>query len=117
MELRKVLEPLHVFTRLWIANSSWKTLRGFGEHPALRPGSPHHLPMTACPAFALRQPFRYSQSSGEPCSSEQFNYAKHLCLPVTTESHCFGVLFLGTFAPAAWDAEETHLFEMLAQSI
>ena len=117
MELRKVLEPFHVFTRLWIANPSWKTLRGFGEHPALRPGSPHHLPMTACPAFALRQPFRYTQTTGEPCASEQFNYAKHLCLPVINESNCFGVMFLGTYAGNAWDTEEIHLFEMLAQSI
>ncbi len=117
VEVRKVLEPFHVFARLWIANPSWKTLRGLGEHPALRPGSPHHLPMTACPAFALRQPFRYSQVDGEPCSSEQFNYAKHLCLPVINESSCFGVLFLGTFAAHPWDTEETHLFEMLAQSI
>ena len=116
-ELRKALEPFHVYPRLWIANASWRTLQGLGEHPALRPGSPHHLPMTACPAFALRQPFRYSQSEGEPCSSEQFYYAKHLCLPVMNENNCFGVLFLGTYGTHAWDAEEMHLFEMLAQSI
>src|SRR5207244_1895290 len=69
------------------------------------------------PAFALRQPFTYSQTKGDPCLSEQFNYAKHLCLPVVIENHCFGVLFLGTYAGGPWDTEEIHLFEMLAQSI
>lgn len=116
-ELRDTLKPFHVFPRLWIANSAWKTLRGTGEHPALRPGSPHHLPMHACPAFALRQPFRYDQRGGDPCSSEQFNYTKHLCLPIINEQECFGVLFLGTYIVEAWDPEELHLFEMLAQSI
>src|SRR5438552_5381194 len=71
-ETRKALEPFGVHPRLWIADLSWKTLLGLGEHPALRPGSPHHLPVTACPAFALRQPFLYSQKEPDPCRSEQF---------------------------------------------
>ena len=117
-ELRKALEPFRVYTRLWIANNAWKTLSGLGEHPALRPGSPHHLPMIACPAFALRQPFRYSQKAGEPCSGRN-----NLITPITSafqllmRGTCFGVLFLGTFAPQGWDAEEIHLFEMLAQAV
>jgi len=116
-ELRQALEPFRVHVRLWIANQAWKTLRGLGEHPALRPGSPHHLPMTACPAYALRKPFRYNQKEGEPCASEQFHFPQHLCLPITNESNCFGVLFLGTDAHEDWDTEEIHLFEMLAQSV
>lgn len=116
-ELREALKPFRVYPRLWIADAAWKTLRGVGEHPALRPGSLHHLPMAACPAFSLKHPFRYSQAAGDPCPSEQFNYAKHLCLPVVNERDCFGVLFLGTYAPAPWDTEELRLFEMLAQSV
>src|SRR5262245_42467241 len=81
-ELKNVLRRIQVHPRLWIANTPWKTLEGVGEHPALRPGSAHHLPMAACPAFALKHPFRYDQESGDPCSSEQFNYYKHLCLPI-----------------------------------
>ena len=116
-ELRAALAPFRVHARLWIANQSWKTLRGFGEHPALRPGSPHHLPMTACPAFALRRPFHYRHKTGNLCSSEQFNFMQHLCLPIINETNCFGVLFLGAYGDTDWDAEEVHLFEMLAQSV
>jgi len=117
-DLRAALEPFQVHVRLWIANQAWKTLSGTGEHPALRPGSPNHLPMTACPAFALRRPFHYSQTKGvEPCSSEQFNYARHLCLPIINEQTCFGVLFLGAYGNPTWDGEEIRLFEMLAQSV
>lgn len=115
--LNKALRPLQVFPRLWVLNAGWKTLQGFGEHPALRPGSPHHLPTLACPAYALRKPFRHNQTDGEPCASEQFNYAKHLCLPVVYDPDCYGVLFLGSYGPKAWNAEDLHLFEMLAQSI
>lgn len=117
IELRKALAPFGVHPRLWIANPEWKTLRGLGEHPALRPGSLHHLPMSACPAFALRKPFRYSQTSGDPCLSEQFNYFKHMCLPVMTENLSFGVLFLGTYGTNEWDTDEIHLYEMLAQAV
>jgi signal transduction histidine kinase len=115
--LQAVLKPLQVHSRLWIANASWNALSGVGEHAALRPGSPHHLPTSACPAFALRRAFRYTQTNGDPCRSEQFNYAKHLCLPMSTDDHCFGVLFLGSYEPPNWPAEDVHLFEMLAKSI
>ena len=115
--LSQVLKPLEVSSRLWIVNNAWKTLQGVGEHPALRPGSPHHLPMVACPAFALRRTFRFRQGHTDPCPSEQFNYAKHLCLPVANEQECFGVLFLGSYAKSSWDPEDLHLFDMLAQAI
>jgi signal transduction histidine kinase len=116
-ELRSALEPFRVHVRLWIANQAWKTLRGFGEHPALRPGSSHHLPMTACPAFALRRPFRYNRKEGTSCSSERFNYEQHLCLPIMNERNCFGVLFLGSYDEKEWEEEDVHLFEMLAQAV
>ncbi len=115
--LSDVLKQLGVFSRLWIVNTAWKTLQGMGEHPALRPGSPHHLPTVACPAFALRKPFKFQQGQTHPCPSEQFAYAKHLCLPVANDQECFGVLFLASYAKAAWDPEDLHLFEMLAQAI
>jgi len=114
--LRSTLEPFHVHARLWIANQAWKTLQGLGEHPALRPGAPNHLPMTACPAFALRQPFHYNPARPDPCASEQFNFTQHLCLPIVNEQACFGVLFLGAYGQEMWDTEEMHLFDMLAQS-
>ena len=116
-ELRIALDPFRVSVRLWIANQSWKTLSGLGEHPALRPGSPNHLPMIACPAFARRAPFHYDRTRPEPCSSEQFNFTQHVCLPVTNEQVCFGVLFLGSYARPVWDTEELRLFTMLAQSV
>jgi len=116
-DLRSALDPFHVNVRLWIANQAWKTLSGLGEHPALRPGSPNHLPMSACPAFAQQRPFHYNTAQAEPCSSEQFNYTQHLCLPVMNEQVCFGVLFLGAYEKTRWDAEEIHLFNMLAQSV
>jgi hypothetical protein len=56
VHLQDLLKPFHIHSRLWIYNSGWKTLQGFGEHPSLRPGSSHHLPISACPAFALRRP-------------------------------------------------------------
>ena len=72
--------------------------------------------MTACPAFALRQPFHYNSAKPDPCASEQFNYTQHLCLPIVNEQTCFGVLFLGAYGQEMWDTEEMHLFDMLAQS-
>ena len=36
---------------------------------------------------------------------------------VLGQIHCFGVLFLGTYAANDWNAEELQLFEMLAQAI
>ncbi|MFA5974863.1 MAG: ATP-binding protein [Elusimicrobiota bacterium] len=116
-QLNEVLRPLRVYPRLWILNPAWKTLQGFGEHPALRPGSLHHLPILACPVFALRQPFRYRQAEGNPWFSEQFNYAKHLCLPILNDPDCYGVAFLGSYDTAPWNAEDLHLFDMLMQSI
>lgn len=115
--LNQILKPLEVYSRLWIVNNAWKALHGVGEHPALRPGSAHHLPTVACPAFALRRTFRFRQGQTDPCPSEQFNYARHLCLPVANEQECFGVLFLGSFATSPWDAEDLHLFDMLTQAI
>lgn len=115
--LNEVLRPMQVFSRLWILNTSWKTLRGVGEHPALRPGSPHHLPTLACPAFGLRKPFRYRKNEEEACPSEQFNYAQHLCLPVLSDDDCFGTLFLGSYQSAPWAPEDLHLFDMLSQAI
>lgn len=115
--LSDVLRPLHVHSRLWMLNKSWKTLRGIGEHPAQRPGSPHHLPTLACPAFSLKQPFRFRAGENEPCASEQFNYPQHLCLSITSDDDCFGTLFLGTYRKAPWGPEDLHLFDMLAQAI
>lgn len=115
--LKQVLMPLGVHTRLWIANSQWQTLQGVGEHPAQRPGSPHHLPMSACPAYAYRSPFQYSQKGGDPCSSEQFNYLCHLCLPLRNEDRTFGVLFLGTYEATRWQEGDIELFGMIAQAI
>jgi signal transduction histidine kinase len=115
--LSELLRPLGIFPRLWILNRSWKTLQGVGEHPALRPGSPNHLPTVACPAFALRKPFHYDQRQEQPCPSEQFNYWKHLCIPLLNETDTSGVLFLASYEPSAWKPEEAHLFEMLAHAI
>jgi signal transduction histidine kinase len=115
--LQEILRPFGIHCRVWIVNTAWRTLQGVGEHPALRPGSPHHLPTVACPAFALRRPFRYDEDSVEPCRSEQFNYGKHLCVPLANEQECFGVLFLGSYGQEAWDPEELHLFNVFAQSI
>jgi signal transduction histidine kinase len=115
--LSDLLRPLSVHSRLWILNVSWKTLEGIGEHPALRPGAPNHLPTVACPAFALRTPFRYHQQETDPCRSEQFNYSKHLCIPVRTENESLGVLFLGSYDASPWLPEDGHLFEMLAHSV
>lgn len=115
--LRQVLLPLGVHSRLWVANPNWQTLRALGEHPAQRPGAPQHLPMSACPAYAFRSPFRYTQKKGDPCSSEQFNYQSHLCLPLVNENRSFGVLFLGTYEGTTWKEGDTQLFEMLAQAI
>jgi K+-sensing histidine kinase KdpD len=117
IRLNQVLKPFETYARLWIYNEGWKTLKGAGEHPALRPGSATHLPIRACPAFALRRPFSYDQHQGEPCPSEQFNYTAHLCLPVSSEKDVFGVLFLGTYSKKAWDKQDIHFFEMLAHSI
>jgi signal transduction histidine kinase len=117
LRLNQILKPFETYARLWVYEEGWKTLRGVGEHPALRPGSPAYLPVRACPAFALRKPFRYDQNHGEPCSSEQFNYTSHLCLPVASEKDVFGVLFLGTYAAKSWDREDVRFFETLAHSI
>lgn len=116
-KLNEVLRPLEVHARLWLLNRSWKTLRGVGEHPALRPGSPHHLPIQACPAFALRKPFSFRQGDQDPCASEQFNYRQHLCLPVMSDEETLGTLFLGTYRERKWAQEDYHLFDMLAQAI
>ena len=116
-QISALLKPLGIFSRLWIVNGAWKTLQGIGEHPAMRPGTPQHLPTVACPAFALRRRFQYHQASSDPCPSEQFNYAKHVCVPVLKDSECLGVLFLGSYQGEAWSAQETHLFEMLSHSI
>ncbi len=115
--LQNALKPLGLHGRLWILNSAWKTLQGLGEHPAMRPGSPHHLPTVACPAFALRRPFHYNQTESDPCPSEQFNYAKHICLPVSNENQALGIIFIGSYQAAPWDAQESHVFEMLGQAI
>ncbi len=115
--LNQILKPFETFARLWVHDEGWRALKGVGEHPALRPGSPAYLPVRACPAFALRKPFSYDQHKGDPCPSEQFNYTAHLCLPVTSEKDAFGVLFLGTYAPKPWDQEDIHFFETLAHSI
>jgi signal transduction histidine kinase len=115
--LNQILKPFETYARLWVYTEGWHTLKGTGEHPALRPGSPTHLPVRACPAFALKTPFSYDQHNGTPCPSEQFNYTAHLCLPVYSEKDVFGVLFLGTYAQKPWDKEDIHFFEMLAHSI
>ncbi len=116
-ELRQVLGPFGVHSRLWIANPAWKTMQGYGEHPAKRPGSPQHLPMSGCPAYVCKAPFGYTQSSGEPCASEQFNYTRHLCIPLLSEEVNFGVLFLGSYSGNSWHEEETHLFRTLTHAI
>jgi signal transduction histidine kinase len=115
--LNQILKPFNTHARLWVHDEGWHTLKGMGEHPALRPGSPAYLPVRACPAFALRKPFAYSAHQGEPCPTEQFNYTSHLCLPVASEKEAFGVLFLGTYAVKPWDTEDIHFFETLAHSI
>lgn len=115
--LNHILKPFETYARLWVHDEGWRTLKGVGEHPAVRPGSPNYLPVRACPAFALRRPFRYDQVQGDPCPSEQFNYTAHLCLPVCGEKDTFGVLFLGTYAKRPWDQEDLHFFETLADSI
>jgi signal transduction histidine kinase len=116
--LNYLLKPTQTYARLWVANESWKTLGGVGEHPALRPGSPSHLPMSACPAWSLRRPFSYCQRSGDsPCPGEQFDYPAHACLPVATDKECYGVLFLGTYHPTPWDSDDFHFFGVLAESI
>jgi signal transduction histidine kinase len=115
--LNQTLKPLAIHARLWLMNPSWKALKGLGDHPALRPGSPSYLPMSACPAYALHQPFNFHHGTSSPCPSEQFNYAKHRCLPVVYENECYGVLFLGSYAGSDWTSEENHLFRILTQAM
>jgi signal transduction histidine kinase len=117
VRLNQILRPFETSARLWVYDEGWRTLKGVGEHPALRPGSPAYLPVRACPAFALRKPFSYDQAKSEPCKTEQFNYTAHLCLPVISEKDAFGVLFLGTYARETWDKEDVQFFETLAHSI
>ncbi len=115
--LSEVLRPFHTYGRLWIYNDSWKTLHGVGEHPSLRPGGSRNMPATACPVYTLKKSFHYRQGDTNPCSTEQFNYRAHLCLPVSSDHHMYGVLFLGSYEKKSWSAEETHFFETLAHSI
>jgi len=115
--LQQTLRPIGVHSRLWLANKAWKTLRGHGEHPAVRPGSPSHLPITACPAFALGRPYEYQKGHSEACPSEQFHYAKHLCQPVSHEQDTFGVLFLSSDSDLPWSDEEIHFFTMMTHAM
>ena len=115
--LNQILRPFGTFARLWVHDESWRALKGIGEHPAMRPGSASYLPVRACPAFALRQPFSFSQTHGDPCPSEQFNYTAHLCLPVRSEKETFGVLLLGTYAARPWEPDDIRFFETLAHSV
>jgi signal transduction histidine kinase len=115
-ELQSALRPFGVYARLWIANSDWKTLQGWGEHPQMSPGSPQHLPMSACPAFGTRQAFHGSKEAAA-CPSGHFRYAKQICVPILNETQCFGVLFVASDRQRPWFEEESHLFDVLAQSI
>lgn len=115
--LNQILRPFSTYARLWVHDESWRTLKGMGEHPAMRPGSASYLPVRACPAFALRKPFTYDIHHHDPCPSEQFNYSAHLCLPVRSEKDIFGVLFLGTYSKTPWDSEDIRFFETLAHSV
>lgn len=115
--INETLKPMEVYSRLWLVNNAWKTLRGLGDHPALRPGTTNHLPITACPAFALRRTFKFEKDETKPCPSEQFNYQKHICIPVAYENDSFGVLFLGSYNEKSWTEEEMHLYAMIAHAI
>jgi len=89
--LNQILKPFDTYARLWVYDEGWRTLKGW-ENIRPAPRVPHFLPVRACPAFALRTPFRFDSHKGEPCHSEQFNYTAHLCLPVYSEKETFGVL-------------------------
>ncbi len=115
--LQETMTPMGFFSRIWVANTSWQTLRGYGEHPALQSNSAHHLPVAACPAYQMKKPFRYQKTEGHPCQSERFNYSRHLCLPIIYEEESFGVLFVGSYAAGEWTVEENHLFTLITQAI
>lgn len=114
--LQPVLRPLRIHSRLWIVDQGWKTLQGVGELPGEKP--PTHLPMSACPALCHRRPFAYSAARRPAaCSSEQFNFAKHLCIPLMDGRDSFGVLFLASSSADEWESEDEHLFHVLSQAM
>jgi len=114
--LQEVLRPMNIHSRLWVVESSWKTLQGMGDLTGKGPVR-QHLPMSACPALTGRHPYNYSRTHQNPCPSEQFSYGKHLCLPLLDGRDSFGVLFLSTEKEDAWDPQDLNVFEMLAQAI
>jgi signal transduction histidine kinase len=114
--LQDIFRPMRVRSRLWIVDKEWKTLRGVG-HLQGQKQTTQHLPMSACPAMSEKRLFEYARGRTLECSSEKFSYGKHLCIPLVDGRDSFGILFLATDSAKAWDPQELHLFNVLAQAI
>jgi len=114
--MQDVLRPMRIRSRLWIQDSGWKTLRGFGLLPGQKL-TVQHLPITACPAMSEKRLFQHTRHKSPECPSEKFTYGKHLCLPLADDRESFGILFLATESITPWDPQELQLFNVLAQAI